>query len=552
VADARIASTIARDSEVTQATNDVVSNLAAGAYSLAGNGAGITNLNLFQVKYFTQTRPSGANSNFFGPWTPGTTTAGIQEAWDSVSRGTNYGAYGCATEFRFEPGYYFFTNQIVISNRFNTDIKWTGGGMLGTKLVYAGNQSGISTILFKGGPANTNAGATDLPMHVVVSDLGFSAINDTTNILVQVSDYSLADFSRCNFTSWDCTTNRASGAGMSVLAEAISAVTKASLVGLYLDGYWDHGVVLQDCYFFCLATGLDVRADHVLAQGLRFGFIGIKTNEWPATSRYSLGACVVKDIGNDTLWQGLHFYASKAGFVQIGNAADAAVLDRANFEAVTHFVGVLESNENGGVILRDPIELTSDAGWPSLSAVVVSNSPNYGFLATPATNFVVYGVDNRGSVNNTDFFYARRGATNIFTAHPAGINVVGNTATEKLSVGDVTQSEYGQFFKPVGNFIFNAAAEYYQGGLVVSVSPVNGILISDGTEQVVMYNNGTLEASTSVSSPKLIIGTPTITSGSGAPSADEPKGSLYLRTDGSTSTTLYVKTATGGGGWTAK
>jgi lysophospholipase L1-like esterase len=36
VADARIASTIARDSEVTQATNDVVSGLAAGAYSING------------------------------------------------------------------------------------------------------------------------------------------------------------------------------------------------------------------------------------------------------------------------------------------------------------------------------------------------------------------------------------------------------------------------------------------------------------------------------------------------------------------------------------
>lgn len=43
--------------------------------------------------------------------------------------------------------------------------------------------------------------------------------------------------------------------------------------------------------------------------------------------------------------------------------------------------------------------------------------------------------------------------------------------------------------------------------------------------------------------------------GEGAPegSVNAPQGSLYLRTDGSTSTTLYVKTSgTGNTGWTAK
>lgn len=36
-------------------------------------------------------------------------------------------------------------------------------------------------------------------------------------------------------------------------------------------------------------------------------------------------------------------------------------------------------------------------------------------------------------------------------------------------------------------------------------------------------------------------GAPTITSGAGAPSASEPNGSIYLRTDGGASTTLYVR-----------
>ena len=46
-----------------------------------------------------------------------------------------------------------------------------------------------------------------------------------------------------------------------------------------------------------------------------------------------------------------------------------------------------------------------------------------------------------------------------------------------------------------------------------------------------------------------------ITTGAGTPEAavTAPIGSLFLRTDGSTSTTLYVKTSgTGNTGWTAK
>ena len=42
---------------------------------------------------------------------------------------------------------------------------------------------------------------------------------------------------------------------------------------------------------------------------------------------------------------------------------------------------------------------------------------------------------------------------------------------------------------------------------------------------------------------------PTITSGAGVPTAAEPDGSLYLRTNGGASTTLYVRHT---GAWLAK
>lgn len=60
----------------------------------------------------------------------------------------------------------------------------------------------------------------------------------------------------------------------------------------------------------------------------------------------------------------------------------------------------------------------------------------------------------------------------------------------------------------------------------------------------------------SVTFPEITVGTVGILSGTGDPGAGSgtvaPQGSIFLRTDGSTSTTLYVKTGAGDTTWTAK
>ena len=53
-----------------------------------------------------------------------------------------------------------------------------------------------------------------------------------------------------------------------------------------------------------------------------------------------------------------------------------------------------------------------------------------------------------------------------------------------------------------------------------------------------------------VTATSIKVGTPTITSGAGAPSMTGTKGSVYLRTDGTADTTLYVN-ASGSTTWTA-
>lgn len=53
-----------------------------------------------------------------------------------------------------------------------------------------------------------------------------------------------------------------------------------------------------------------------------------------------------------------------------------------------------------------------------------------------------------------------------------------------------------------------------------------------------------------VAATSVKVGSATITSGTGAPTAVAPKGSLYLRTDGAAGTTLYVN-ASGTSTWLA-
>lgn len=73
---------------------------------------------------------------------------------------------------------------------------------------------------------------------------------------------------------------------------------------------------------------------------------------------------------------------------------------------------------------------------------------------------------------------------------------------------------------------------------------------SDGSAWQTYSRVSTYPAATGIT-----VGTVKIVSGSGSPEAvvTAPIGSLFLRTDGSTSTTLYVKTSGAGNtGWTAK
>ena len=263
-------------------------------------------------------------TNIFGPFTPGTTTAGIQEALDSLPDGTEYGPTAAGGTLRFSSGYFYFTNALVYSNLYTTSLKLYGSSLLDTKLVYAGSGTGIYTFDIRGG-GNPLGGALDLPIHVVVRDMGFSALTETTNVLLRITNMSYALIDSCNFTSWRIMTNNSWGSAVSINGGTLYD-TAQGIVGLVMGNPNDHAGLIKDTFFAGLAIGFDAHTDHLYADGLKFAFIGVDGNSihnpiWPTTHEYSLGAAVLRRPKLDSHLRNAHFYAVHGGVVVLNTNA---------------------------------------------------------------------------------------------------------------------------------------------------------------------------------------------------------------------------------------
>src|SRR5260221_8566099 len=156
------------------------------------------------------------NGLMFGPDTPGTTTCGIQEAFNALTVSTNYGPYANGITMRFAPGYFFYTNALVFSNQYPVTITLQGDGFVHGKLVYAGSGNNINCITFKSG-VNWNAGSISKAQSIVLRDLGFSALWNTTNTLIKITNCASFNMQFCNLTSWEIMTNQSNGGSVTIV-----------------------------------------------------------------------------------------------------------------------------------------------------------------------------------------------------------------------------------------------------------------------------------------------------------------------------------------------
>ena len=342
----------------------------------------------------------------FGPDTPGTTTCGIQEAWYSINKGTEYGPRNVAVSLRFGDGNFFYTNCLVFSNNYTTSIRMEGNDLLSTRLVFAGTAGNTNTIWIRGGGnANTDDSnpALNLPMHFWARHLAFSSILENTNVLVCVTNVSGFQFDQCRFVSWRSMTNNTSGSAVSV-ASVGNYPGPQGLVGVVAGNVNDHWGIFTSCSWQGLASGGYLFTDHLMIDGAKFAEVGtvgglFENNLFPNTSPFSLGAGIIRNSGLDTHITDAHFYSTRIGIAALNfsgvTTPDSLILDGFQTEGATY--DLVAFNTNGiAVYLKDPRIDYSFAKVSTNGAGVFSLAPSAldvktvlygtGALTSPSTN----------------------------------------------------------------------------------------------------------------------------------------------------------------------
>ena len=342
----------------------------------------------------------------FGPDTPGTTTCGIQEAWNSINKGTEYGPRNVAVSLRFGDGNFFYTNCLVFSNNYTTSIRMEGNDLLSTRLVFAGTAGNTNTLWIRGGGnANTDDGnpALNLPMHFWARHLAFSSILENTNVLVCVTNVSGFQFDQCRFVSWRSMTNNTSGSAVSV-ASVGNYPGPQGLVGVVAGNVNDHWGIFTSCSWQGLASGGYLFTDHLMIDGAKFAEVGtvgglFENNLFPNTSPFSLGAGIIRNNGLDTHITDAHFYSTRIGIAALNfsgvTTPDSLILDGFQTEGATY--DLVAFNTNGiAIYLKDPRldytfgkVSTNGAGEFSLAASALDVKTvlyGTGGLTNPSTN----------------------------------------------------------------------------------------------------------------------------------------------------------------------
>lgn len=280
----------------------------------------------------------------FGPDTPGTATTGIQEALNSISRGSGWGTNVSGAHVYSGSGDFFYTNELFFSNTFISGIRLDGAAMLGTRWIYAGTKT-TNCITFCGG-GNPNGGL-NLPLHVEVSHMTFTSISNGCVAFLVLTNGSYANVRDCNFTGWQITTNNLHGPQVSI--DGPTPSLPPGNVGLVVGSELDHATFVEDCFFANLACGIDSHTDHFYGRGLKSAFIGGYDvggdnfgggTAWPTTSAYSLGPFLLFRGGLNVNLEDVHFYTVNGGIVFDGNVA--CFLSRPQWELADHPIAAFD------------------------------------------------------------------------------------------------------------------------------------------------------------------------------------------------------------------
>ncbi len=371
-------------------TNNESSATLSGAFTgtvnATGGNAVTTNMAKTAFKVVSLTPPPDGDTNWFGPWTPGTTTAGIQEALNSLMPVNDDSLNFYGGEIFIRPGLYLLnqtiqtpTNKVNGTPKANVFLTLTGSGEKASVLCFSNSAAG--TVLVLGGgrigvfnPFNV--------LNFVINKLGFTSfINGRTN-LVSVNGNNGGVFrgsiEDCWFASWFSLTNNDAQAG-----------SPADLVPINVQcNYGADTFTISRCQFYNV-NAIYWATDHGQALDNFFAYSGDATT-WPNTSPFSLNAAIVcgepssgLPNGNESWTFERNYFELCNGYVSLGGGNQSAsgyVVSRDDsWESGGTLCGLLSATNSSKVFVFENPRMFTGA-WTNFA---ISTSPYAVIGATP-------------------------------------------------------------------------------------------------------------------------------------------------------------------------
>lgn len=260
-----------------------------GTFNATGGNIMTTNMAKTPFRVVSPMPPPDGDTNWFGPWTPGTTTAGIQEAMNSLMPINDDPLNFYGGEIFIRPGLYLITqtiqtptNSINGTPKANVFLTLTGAGEKACILCYSNTTPG--TVLALGGGRIGVFNAFNA-LNFMVRNLGFTSfVNGQTNLIYVngnnggVFRGSIED---CWFASWFSLTNNDAQFGQPADLVPINLQCNLGADTFTIDG----------CQFYNV-NAIYWATDHGQAMDNFFAFSGNGTT-WPNTSPFSLQAAIV-------------------------------------------------------------------------------------------------------------------------------------------------------------------------------------------------------------------------------------------------------------------
>jgi hypothetical protein len=299
-----------------------------------GSGAGLTNVpTASPFKIVSLTAPANGDTNWFGPWTPGTTTAGIQEAVNSLPvAGQFYEAGGGVVHIGV--GIFKLGQAVVmppaVSNGFSLTIQ--GQGNVSSVLLATNT---VPHSVFKLEPNKVTNSITFQLYDTLIAGV----TNAATNLLhldgrtywdgasYDHGRFARADIRRNLFAWWGTLTNRAGG-GWNIRGltpdHANETDKPHNLTAIYYNNnLGDYAAISENQFTF--VQGVVLANDHLIFTHNAFEGCGTWvpliggasiTNAWPDADPRATGAAAIlgaQNANNDQAWDiGYNFFVNHA------------------------------------------------------------------------------------------------------------------------------------------------------------------------------------------------------------------------------------------------